>query len=83
MKPLRDFFRLRTDGRYILAGCLEAVRASLTVTAVQPLNGSTNRVPIDMHRHIEFCQGRLPSHGHEHLVHRTRTSRHLHLVSSN
>jgi hypothetical protein len=56
MKLLRDFFRLRTAGRFSLAGRRQAVRAvPVTVTVPQPLNKQAE-----------------PS----------RTSRHLHLVSS-
>jgi hypothetical protein len=37
MKLLRDFFRVRTAGRFSLAGRRQAVRPHFTVTVPQPL----------------------------------------------
>jgi hypothetical protein len=82
MKLLRDFFRLRTAGRFSLAGRREAVRVPLTVTVPQPLNKQAERTPVDMHWQIESAQGRPLSRWHEHQPDHSRTSRHLHLVSS-
>ena len=83
MKLLRDFFRLRTAGRFSLAGRRQAVRVPLTVTVPQPLNKPVERAPIDMHWQIEAVQGRPLSRWHEHAAaDLPRTSRHLHLVSS-
>ncbi len=83
MKLLRDFFRLRTAGRFSLAGRRQAARVPLTVTVPQPLNKPVERAPIDMHWQIEAAQGRPLSRWHEHAAaDLPRTSRHLHLVSS-
>ena len=82
MKLLRDFFRLRTAGRFSLAGRRQAARVPLTVTVPQPLNKPADRAPIDMHWQIESAQGRPLSRWHEHQADSARTSRHLHLVSS-
>ena len=83
MKLLRDFFRLRTAGRFSLAGRRDVVRAPRSVTVPQPLNRAADRAPIDMHRQIEAAQGRPLSRWHEHSsAESPRTSRHLHLVSS-
>ncbi|GLQ47472.1 hypothetical protein GCM10007862_25230 [Dyella lipolytica] len=83
MKLLRDFFRLRTAGRFSVAGRRDAVRVPFTVTVPQPLNKQAERAPIDMHWQIEAGQGRPLSHWHEHpAADLPRTSRHLHLVSS-
>ena len=82
MKLLRDFFRLRTAGRFSFVGRRQAVRVPLTVTVPQPLNQPVERTPIDMHWQIEAAQGRPQSRWHEHPVDVARTSRHLHLVSS-
>jgi len=60
MKLLRDFFRLRTAGRFSLSGRREPVRVSFTVTVPQPLNKRAEHPSADV----------------------SRTSRHLHLVSS-
>jgi hypothetical protein len=69
MKLLRDFFRLRTAGRFSLSG-RQPVRVSFTVTVPQPLNQ-------------QAAQARAVSHRHEHpAADVPRTSRHLHLVSS-
>ena len=70
MKLLRDFFRLRTAGRFSLCGRREPVRVSITVTVPQPLNK-------------QAAQTRPVPHWHEHpSADAVRTSRHLHLVSS-
>jgi hypothetical protein len=83
MKLLRDFFRLRTAGRFSLTGRRDVVRAPRTVTVPQPLNKVAERAPIDMHWQIEAAQGRPLSRWHEHSsAESPRTSRHLHLVSS-
>ncbi|QAU24911.1 hypothetical protein EO087_13695 [Dyella sp. M7H15-1] len=82
MKLIRDFFRLRTAGRFPLAGRREAVRVPLTVTVPQPLNKQAERAPIDMHWQIESTQGRPLSRWHEHQGDHPRMSRHLHLISS-
>ena len=37
MKLLRDFFRFRTTGRFLLAGRRQVVRPAVTVTVPQPL----------------------------------------------
>lgn len=44
MKLLRDFFRIRTAGRFPLAGRRHAVRPTYTVTVPQPL---TQRQPVE------------------------------------
>lgn len=44
MKLLRDFFRIRTAGRFPLTGRRQAVRAPYTVTVPQPL---TQRQPAE------------------------------------
>ena len=84
MKLLRDFFRLRTAGRFPLTGRRNVVRAPRTVTVPQPLNkAADDRALIDMHWQIEAAQGRPLSRWHEHpSAESPRTSRHLHLVSS-
>lgn len=82
MKLLRDFFRLRTAGRLSLAGRRKAVRVPPTVTVPQPLNSPAEHVPVDMHWQIEAAQGRPLSRWHEQPAAASRTSRHLHLVSS-
>ncbi|HTV85093.1 MAG TPA: hypothetical protein VME63_06795 [Dyella sp.] len=70
MKLLRDFFRLRTAGRFSLSGRREPVRVSISVTVPQPLNQPA-------------AQARPAAPWHEQPPAGTsRTSRHLHLVSS-
>jgi hypothetical protein len=66
MKLLRDFFRLRTAGRFSLSGRREPVRVSFTVTVPQPLNKQAGQA-----RAVPHAAADAP-----------RTSRHLHLVSS-
>lgn len=82
MKLLRDFFRLRAAGRFSLAGRREAVRVPLTVTVPQPLNKPAEREAVEMPWQIEAAQGRSLPRWHEHSADNSRTSRHLHLVSS-
>jgi hypothetical protein len=62
MKLLRDFFRLRTAGRFPMAGRRQVARVPVTVTVPQPLNQAAERASIQADV--------------------SRTSRHLHLVSS-
>jgi hypothetical protein len=53
MKLLRDFFRLRTAGRFSLSGRREPVRVSFTVTVPQPLSkpaAQARAVPADAPR---------------------------------
>ena len=53
MKLLRDFFRLRTAGRFSLSGRREPVRVSFTVTVPQPLSKQAvqaRAVPADAPR---------------------------------
>ncbi|HET7330001.1 hypothetical protein [Dyella sp.] len=72
MKLLRDFFRIRTAGRFPLAGRRQAVRPTFTVTVPQPLEKPT-----------ETGHARPHTPRPEHVASDApRTSRHLHLVSS-
>jgi len=80
MKLLRDFFRLRTAGRFPLAGRREAARRPWTITVPAPLHKPAESVVIDMHWNADPARGRPVAHWHDHAA--PQTHRHLQLVSS-
>jgi hypothetical protein len=82
MKLLRDFFRLRTAGRFSLAGRRANARRTFTVTVPAPLNKPTS-IPsavIDMHWKADPKRGLLVARWHEHVP--PQAPRHLNLVPS-
>jgi hypothetical protein len=83
MKLLRDFFRLRSAGRFSVSGRREAVRRNWTITVPEPLNKPTQSaeaVVIDMHWNADAARGRPVAHWHEHAA--SQAHCHLQLVSS-
>ncbi|MGC1548431.1 MAG: hypothetical protein WA777_07870 [Rhodanobacter sp.] len=82
MKLLRDFFRLRSAGRFLLSGRHEAVRRSWTITVPQPLNKPAEAVVIDMRWHADkTTRGRPVAHWQEEHA-ASQAHCHLQLVSS-
>ncbi|WP_266180546.1 hypothetical protein [Dyella humicola] len=80
MKLLRDFFRLRTAGRQLLAGRRAESRRSWTITVPAPLHDAAAPAVIDMHWKADASRGRPVARWHEHVP--PQAQRHLQLVSS-
>lgn len=84
MKLLREFFRLRTAGRQLLAGrgagSKRDTRHSWTITVPAPLHDSAAPAVLDMHWKADSAKGRPVARWHEHLP--SQAHRHLQLVSS-
>jgi hypothetical protein len=83
MKLLRDFFRLRTAGRFSLADRRAGSRRTFTVTVPAPLSPPTQApqpAVIDMHWKADAKCGLLVARWHEHVP--PQVPRHLSLVPS-
>ncbi len=80
MKLLREFFRLRIAGCFLLSGRRDVSRRSWTITVPEPLAKPVQRGAIDMHWHADPACGRPVAHWHDHAASQKRS--HLQLVSS-
>jgi hypothetical protein len=80
MKLLRDFIRLRTAGRFPLAGRRAGSRRTFTITVPAPLVQPVEQAVIDMHWKADSKRGQLVARWHEHVP--PQAPRHLNLVPS-
>ena len=79
MRLLRDFFRLRTAGQFLL-GRREASSRSWTITVPEPLVKPAQPVAIDTHRHADPSRSRPVAQRHDHAASQARG--HMQLISS-
>ena len=80
MKLLRDFFRLRTAGRQLLAGRRAESRRSWTITVPAPLHDTAEPAVLDMTWKTDSANEQPVARWHQHRS--SQAHRHLQLVSS-
>ena len=79
MRLLRDFFRLRTAGQFLL-GRRDASSRSWTITVPEPLVKPAQPVAVDTHRNADPNRGRPVTPRHELAASQARG--HMQLLSS-
>jgi hypothetical protein len=71
MRLLRDFFRLRIAGKFLL-GRRDTSRRSWSITVPEPLVKPAQPVVADVHRSVEPSRSRPVTQRHDHAASQAR-----------